>query len=402
MYEEDRIRVLELYNDIFDETGNETAVLQLLVSPTRQAVNLARAYDAKERSAQAGGGTPSYMQVIEQLRADAAALAPALPKPDADQAALFETPAPAPEENVLDDLGISRSDTAVKPDRSFEPPVVIRDYPDEDREPVAVPVSAPVAAPPVTAAQEEQKKPAPEKEVDEFADAVEAFLADFTISEEAMTAEFVAPPRAAAVVRDEDIPWNEPRVDVLTEKREVPEKQAAEDKPPVAAAPAPEKEQPAAPAGQPAPEKEQPALEKEAPAPRKEPQRRVSVADLPNLPNLPEMTERQPIIPLLILFIIAAVPLGLLCAAAILAGALVCLSVAGGFLSVAVIGFGSAFTAFSVFADILLVFGLSLAAAAFSLLFFWLFIWMLIGVLPGLVRGIIALARKLCFKEVTV
>ena len=62
MYEEDRIRVLELYNDIFDETGNETAVLQLLVSPTRQAVNLARAYDAKERSAQADGGTPSYMQ----------------------------------------------------------------------------------------------------------------------------------------------------------------------------------------------------------------------------------------------------------------------------------------------------------------------------------------------------
>ena len=134
MYEEDRIRVLELYNDIFDETGNETAVLQLLVSPTRQAVNLARAYDAKERSAQAGGGTPSYMQVIEQLRADAAAFAPALPKPDADQAALFETPAPAPEENVLDDLGISRSDTAVKPDRSFEPPVVIRDYPDADRD----------------------------------------------------------------------------------------------------------------------------------------------------------------------------------------------------------------------------------------------------------------------------
>ena len=363
MYEEDRIRVLELYNDIFDETGNETAMLQLLVSPTRQAVNLARAYDAKERSAQAGGGTPSYMQVIEQLRADAAALAPALPKPDADQAALFETPAPAPEENVLDDLGISRSDTAVKPDRSFEPPVVIRDYPDEDREPVAVPVSAPVAAPPVTAAQEEQKKPAPEKEVDEFADAVEAFLADFTISEEAMTAEFVAPPRAAAVVRDEDIPWNEPRVNVLTEKREVPEKQAAEDKPPVAAAAA-EKEQPAAPAGQPAPEKEQPALEKEAPAPRKEPQRRVSVADLPNLPNLPEMTERQPIIPLLILFIIAAVPLGLLCAAAILAGALVCLSVAGGFLSAAVIGFGSAFTAFSVFADILLVLGCALVALA--------------------------------------
>ena len=64
MYEEDRIRALELYSDIFDEVGNETAVLQLLVSPTRQAVNLARAYDARARSAQEDGDTPAYLQVI--------------------------------------------------------------------------------------------------------------------------------------------------------------------------------------------------------------------------------------------------------------------------------------------------------------------------------------------------
>ena len=68
----------------------------------------------------------------------------------------------------------------------------------------------------------------------------------------------------------------------------------------------------------------------------------------------------------------------------------------------AIIGFRAAFTAFSVFADILLVFGLSLAAAAFSLLFFWIFVWLLIGVLPDMVRGICALARKLCYREVTV
>ena len=56
MYEEDRVRALEEYEDIFEQAGNENAVLQMLVSPTRQAVNLARAYDAKDRGSLAEGG----------------------------------------------------------------------------------------------------------------------------------------------------------------------------------------------------------------------------------------------------------------------------------------------------------------------------------------------------------
>ena len=81
MYEEDRIRVLELYNDIFDETDNETAVLQLLVSPTRQAVNLARAYDARERKYQIDDGLePAYQLVIEDLRRRAGTLIPEEPQ----------------------------------------------------------------------------------------------------------------------------------------------------------------------------------------------------------------------------------------------------------------------------------------------------------------------------------
>ena len=53
MYEEDRVRALAMYNSMFDETDDEIGLLQLLVSPTRQAVNLARSYDAKERKLQA-------------------------------------------------------------------------------------------------------------------------------------------------------------------------------------------------------------------------------------------------------------------------------------------------------------------------------------------------------------
>ena len=46
MYEEDRQRAIELYSRMFDESGDEMALLQSLVSPTRQAVIVARAYNS--------------------------------------------------------------------------------------------------------------------------------------------------------------------------------------------------------------------------------------------------------------------------------------------------------------------------------------------------------------------
>lgn len=49
MYEEDRITALEMYENMFGEVNDEEALLNALVSPTRQAVMIARSYDAKER-----------------------------------------------------------------------------------------------------------------------------------------------------------------------------------------------------------------------------------------------------------------------------------------------------------------------------------------------------------------
>ena len=45
MYEEDRLRALELYSRMFEEAGDESALIQSLLSPTRQAVVVARAYN---------------------------------------------------------------------------------------------------------------------------------------------------------------------------------------------------------------------------------------------------------------------------------------------------------------------------------------------------------------------
>jgi len=49
MYEEDRQRALGMYERMFDITDDEQGLTQQLQSPTRQAVVIARAYDAKDR-----------------------------------------------------------------------------------------------------------------------------------------------------------------------------------------------------------------------------------------------------------------------------------------------------------------------------------------------------------------
>ena len=45
MYEEDRQLALSIYDEVFEQAEDEQAVLSALVSPTRQAVIIARAYN---------------------------------------------------------------------------------------------------------------------------------------------------------------------------------------------------------------------------------------------------------------------------------------------------------------------------------------------------------------------
>ena len=84
MYEEDRQDALMVYSDMFDEAADEQALIQSLVSPIRQAVLVARAYNATERKlqtrsqsrAEAGAErdesvAPDYLQAIFAIRAEA-------------------------------------------------------------------------------------------------------------------------------------------------------------------------------------------------------------------------------------------------------------------------------------------------------------------------------------------
>ena len=112
MYEEDRQTALAMYNQLFDEVDDEQGLLQLLVSPTRQAVVIARSYNAKERKLQvhaqsreesdtaSDGAAPEFMGVIESIREEALSRqAPKTAEVSADQFSMFEDDffAPTPE-----------------------------------------------------------------------------------------------------------------------------------------------------------------------------------------------------------------------------------------------------------------------------------------------------------------
>lgn len=71
MTEEDRLEALTLYEKMFDDTDDEQALIQALLSPTRQAVVIARAYDANarrqrraDRSQEEEEGTPDFVLAI--------------------------------------------------------------------------------------------------------------------------------------------------------------------------------------------------------------------------------------------------------------------------------------------------------------------------------------------------
>ena len=75
-------------------------------------------------------------------------------------------------------------------------------------------------------------------------------------------------------------------------------------------------------------------------------------------------------------------------------------SLAGGAIVVGCLALTSAFGAFSIFADVMVVLGCALVVLALGLLFLWMFIWLIGGAIAGLINGVIKLAGKWCYKEV--
>lgn len=346
MYEEDRQTALAMYNQLFDEVDDEQGLLQLLVSPTRQAVVIARSYNAKERKLQVHaqsreesetadyGTAPEFIGVIDGILEEALSRqAPKTAEVSADQFSMFEDDffAPTPE--------APSAEAEVQP----EAPAA------------EAAVEAPAEASPAEAAETEAEAaeaeaPDPAAPVDE----VDAFIADFSIpadqqefapeaGEQTAPAE-AAEPAAEAAEDAESAEGDSAPIEIEEEDvEEYDDGYYDEDYEPV----------------------------------------------------------RKPRVFLLILYILLAVPVGLLGILLLIVPTLLFLVLAGLIITGGVMAVTSAFgSGIAVFADIMVIIGMAFILLALGLLALWIAVWLVGGAMVGLVRGLIHLGGKWCYKEV--
>lgn len=370
MYEEDRQTALAMYNRMFDEAEDEQALIQYLVSPTRQAVVLARAYNAKERKLQVHSQSrdeyeqvsdeiPDFVLAINKLQEEVSALKITTQQVSEDQISLFDdsdagtVPAPAAQvytEPAADEEKAGTQDADEEAAVQKETPPLFADEPAEETE------------------QDEMSN-----SVNRLADAVDAFLADFTISNDELI------PKAKPVGEEKDAEPEKTKPAAAEETVEVSAGEAVIEQP-------------------------------EATETRKHVQTEPEETEAEAVEDAEEAedytedagTVRKPIVPLLILYIIIAIPLGLIGILLLLLLAFMSLSLAvtTGFFGI--YGFAATFTGFAVLADILVVAGASLILLSLALLFLWLFVWFIGGGIVGLIRGLCALGGSWCYKEVAV
>ena len=347
MYEEDRQTALAMYNRLFDEVDDEQGLLQLLVSPTRQAVVIARSYNAKERKLQVhaqsreesetadDGDAPEFIGVIEGIREEALSRqTPKAAEVSADQFSMFEDDffAPTPEAPSAP----AEAEAEVQPESPAAEAAV------------EAPVEAsPAEEAPAEAAETEATAPA--APVDE----VDAFIADFSIPADQQ--EF-----------------------------------------------APEAGEQTAPA-----EEAEPAAEAAEAAESAEGDSAPIVIEEEDVEEYDEYYDedyepvRKPRVFLLILYILLAVPVGLLGILLLIVPTLLFLVLAGLIITGGVMAVTSAFgSGIAVFADIMVIIGMAFILLALGLLTLWIAVWLVGGAMVGLVRGLIHLGGKWCYKEV--
>lgn len=429
MYDEDRQDALAAYSRMFDHARDEQLLLQFLVSPTRQAVVIARAYNARERKLQVNSqsreghlddaASRDYMHVLDELEAQAVEHNIITPDTSEAQLSIFDEALPAeePENQSFTAQAVELSED--EPQQEESPAAV-----EAQAEPApAVEAAAENAASAVStdgaenpadkadgeaaanaeakaesdsasaesdktdaAAEEHTAEPAPgavaAEAVELGGDDVDAFLSEFSISNDELAidapAEEAQAVQAAAVVLDNGESKADKRRDAKEEKA---------DKRRVAK----EAKQEAGKAAKPAVSEKRPARnDKPAPAPVKSGQPLEAV----------EIKTRKPVIPLLILYTIIAVPVVALCVLILLIPTLLCLAVSALAVIVGCATLTSAFSAFTMFSDVMVVLGASLLTLALGLLFLWLFVWLIGGAIAGLINAIIKLGGKWCYKEV--
>ena len=398
MYEEDKASALAMYEKMFDDVPDVNALLRSLVSPTRQAVVLARSYQAEERRAALEAGAsesaelPQFVTVIQEVFDEAMDSQP--------EEAKMDTP-------VLDDqISLFGSDEVDAFLISVLPPSVeAPSEPDVSLPEIVLPADSSPAA---DFTEKLPSDPADHSSDFDFSSDfdVEAFLKDFELKDAAFAAPAAAPVVIPAITPEITI---EPSPDIAPPAKPEPVIPELNSKP---AVPVTEPE-PVIPAAEP-----EPVILRENPEPEQPVSPPVQYAmdgyssyetaarplngdEIPD--ELFETGEKKPPVKLkggaLALFLLIAIPLTALAVIVILALAAVALAVSAGFFFIGGSSVIAAFGGFQVFADVLIMIGIGVILIAVGLLFLWLFIWLLGGLTRILVGGIIDLAVKLCSKK---
>ena len=433
MYEEDRQMAISMYEKMFSFADDETALLQFLGSPTKQAVMIARAYNAKERklavTSQTGdneadvasGDTPPFVKAIMNIHNDAEGLELVHQGVIRNQISIF-----GEEEDEEDPYEMTEEEEAAlfTPDEESNAPA--EKAPEET--PVA-PAEEPAAEKKLDETQEE--KSAESEEIPAFE------LPDFTLEMPDEVAEFIA------AAENYDMPDSDtashPPVSYSAVNTETSEEAAAKEQTDKDAADASDGELAKkvvfvdeAPAENyamdlgPVPEEQRSEAdeidayiatfqdkeeqEKKAEDAQSVPEQTTltefsETKDLPDEPAMPWKKENpadtsgKANMPLVILYLIIAVPI-------VSCGVLILLVPALAFLGFGVVsGYAGfqvmmlAFGHFAVFADIMVVIGVALVLFALALLFFWIFLWFIGGAIAWLINASIRLGGKICYKE---
>lgn len=408
MYEEDRQTALELYEEMFDLAEDERALLNGLVSPTRQAVIVARAYDAKERKLSVLASSkdedgyeetdeiPPYVLAIQRVSSEL--LNEGRRKEPARESSRRQD---AAREKVIEETESPNDDYAStlrgakKLDDTQEFVLTIEDEDIPTGEPDDV-SRAMQDAPAVEKAPVEQNSEEPGHDEEEVpADETE------TVSVDSVLADFR-------------------RTDNTTESSETESSAPVEESPqkPLTSEDLPSEEIASA---------EEPSANADGEGreyPAKHPSRGASIEDMLSLQTQQAKEELQkkseikkekeaeenPAVhqpagklvwntPVLILFLILGIPITLALCGVILALTAGFLGAAAGLIALGGTLIVAAFSGFAVLADILLLLGGAIVALALGLLAFWMVFWM-IGVLIWLIRKVIELAGVWCKKEV--
>lgn len=372
MFKEDKEDILAQYNKMLDEAEDEQAMLESFGSPTKLAVTISRTYKRSERKLavtedskqDVPANTESEHIIVRPVRKENKETAPA---PVQDTSLSYA--------DIVEEI---RREKAAEQGVEYTP--IFFNEPDPQPEPELEPEEMPVEE---TSAEE----PAP-------AEAPQAGEVPGEEAEENEAPEEEAPAAGPAEEESsEEAPVEaECEPEVKETAAESPEQDDVPEEVTVVEAAAPEE-----PAEETVSAEEAPAEEEDEEA------EAVIVLEEPEeIQPVNEQVRYKTNAALLILYLIVAIPVGVVLFAAALAVGLALLASGAGLIALCVKVIGFAFSMFAIFADVMLCAGASLAAFAVALMLIWLGILMFARGLGGLIRGIVALGRKFCVREVTV